>query len=193
MSFLKTIWGLLFRLFPCPTQIGLRRIGDPAHDSPVLVTCNFDLTVKRLTRRLRGLDAWLLVCQSRGVNVWCAAGGDEFNTQSVVSAVKTSDVADRVDHRELILPPLGAPGISIADVSTQTGWNVHWGPVRAEDLPSYLAQGRRRDESMKRTTYNWRERLDTALGSLFPFYLLGERLSCYSGAICSCITSSSAQ
>lgn len=173
MSFLKTVWGLLFRLFPCPTRIGLRRIGDPGRECPVLVTCNFDLTVKRLTRALRGVDAWLLVCESKGVNVWCAAGADEFNTHSVVSAVKTSGVADRVDHRELILPPLGAPGVCAHEVRRQTGWAVRWGPVRAEDIPRFLADDGRRDEAMKRVTYDWRERIDTALGSLFPFYLIG--------------------
>jgi len=173
MSLAKTIWGLLFRLFPCPTPVGLRRIGRPGRDSPVLVTCNFHLTVKRLMHLLRGIDAWLLVAQSRGVNVWCAAGGEEFNTHSVVSAVKTSAVADRVDHRTLILPPLGAPGISAADVREQTGWSVRWGPVLAGDISRYLAAGSRRDERMKRAAYDWRERLDTGLGSLFPFYFLG--------------------
>jgi NAD-dependent dihydropyrimidine dehydrogenase PreA subunit len=173
MSHLKTIWGLLFRLFPCPTPAGLRRIGNPASDSPVLVTCNFHLTVKRLERCLRGLDAWLLVCDSKGVNVWCASGAEELNTHSVVSAVKTSEVSTLVDHRRLILPPLSAPGVRAAEVQKQTGWTVQWGPVRAEDLPRYLAGGGHRDEAMKRVTYNWRERLDAALGSLFPFYLLG--------------------
>jgi len=175
MSFLKTIWGLLFRLFPCPTRVGLRKVGDPKRDSPVLVTCNFDLTVKRLTRILEraAVDAWLLVADSKGVNVWCAAGGDEFNTRSVVSAVKTSDVGDLVDHRRLILPPLGAPGIRAADIREHTGWSPRWGPVTASDLGRYLSGGCRRDEEMKRVTYTCRERLDTALGSLFPFFFLG--------------------
>jgi NAD-dependent dihydropyrimidine dehydrogenase PreA subunit len=175
MSFFKTIWGLLFRLFPCPTQVGLRRVGDPGRDSPVLVTCNFHITVKRLTRLIEraGLDAWLLVADSKGVNVWCAAGGEEFNTRSVVSAVKTSGVADRVDHRRLVLPPLGASGISIDQVRRETGWSTCWGPVYAQDLPRYLAGGRRREESMRRVVYGWRERIDTALGSLFPFYFVG--------------------
>jgi len=66
---------MLFRLFPCPVPVGLIRIGDPGRDSPVLVTCNFYITVRRLIRRLRGLNAWLLVTDSKGVNVWCAAGG----------------------------------------------------------------------------------------------------------------------
>jgi NAD-dependent dihydropyrimidine dehydrogenase PreA subunit len=175
LSPLKTAWGLLFRLFPCPTQVGLRRVGDADRESPVLVTCNFDLTVKRLAHVLERakLDAWLLVAESRGVNVWCAAGGDEFNTHSVVSAVKTSGIADRVDHRTLILPPLGAPGICAAEVAKQTGWKVRWGPVRAADLPGYLASGSRRTEQMKRVTFSLGERLDTGLGSLFLFYLAG--------------------
>ncbi|MBU1742737.1 MAG: hypothetical protein KKC37_14440, partial [Proteobacteria bacterium] len=175
MSWIKTIWGFFFRLFPCPTPVGLRPVGEPGRHSPVLVTCNFDLTVKRVTRLLKraGVDAWLLVADSKGVNVWCAAGGEELNTHSVVSAVKTSTLVDKVDHRRLILPPLAAPGVRAKNVAKETGWSVHWGPVRAEDIPRYLADGRQRDEGMKRVTYNWRERLDTALGSLFPFYLLG--------------------
>jgi NAD-dependent dihydropyrimidine dehydrogenase PreA subunit len=175
VSFLKTVWGLLFRLFPCPTRVGLRRVGEPGRDSPVLVTCNFDLTVKRLVRLLEraSVDAWLLVADSKGVNVWCAAGGDEFNTHSVVSALKTSGVGECVDHRKLLLPPLGAPGISGDEVRHQTGWSVRWGPVDAEDLPRFLAGDGQCDEGMRRVRYGWRERLDTALGSLFPFYLLG--------------------
>ncbi len=175
MSIFKIVWEWLFRLFPCPTPVGLRRIGTPGRDSPVLVTCNFDLTVRRLTRILSraGVDAWLLVADSKGVNVWCSAGGEEFNTHSVVATVKTSGLADAVDHRRLILPPLAAPGVRAKDVEQETGWSVHWGPVRAEDIPRYLAEGLKRSEAMKRVTYTWRERLDTALGCLFPFYFLG--------------------
>jgi MoaD family protein len=175
MILLKSIWGLLFRLFPCPTPVGLRRVGSPGRQSPVLVTCNFHTTVKRLTHLLgkAGVDAWLLVADSKGVNVWCAAGGDEFNTQSVISAVKTSGVGDRVDHRRLVLPPLGAPGIRIDEVHRRTRWSTSWGPVYAEDLPRYLNRRFHRDESMRRVAYGWRERLDTGLGSLFPFYSIG--------------------
>ncbi|MFQ5433212.1 MAG: copper oxidase, partial [Nitrospinota bacterium] len=83
MSFIKTVWGLFFRLFPCPSPPGLRKIGSPDSNSPVLVTCNFDLTIKRLEKALRGQNLWLLAARSGGINVWCAAGGDEFNTHSV--------------------------------------------------------------------------------------------------------------
>ena len=139
----------------------------------MLVTCNFYITVRRLIRWLRGVDAWLIVADSKGVNVWCAAGAEEFNTRSVVSAVKTSGIADLVDHRRLILPPLAAPGIRAKDIKDQTGWSVRWGPVRAREIPLYLESGQHRSEDMKRASYNWLERLDTALGSVFPFVFLG--------------------
>jgi len=173
MRFFKTLWGFLFRLFPCPTSVGLRRIGNPGADSPVLVTCNFHLTVKRLAKVLRHMDVWLLVADSKGVNVWCAAGAEEFNTHSVASVVKTSGIEDMVNHRTLILPPLGAPGVKAADVRAKTGWKTKWGPVYAKDIPRYKTRGFRRDESMKRVRYDLKQRLDTGIGSLFPFYFLG--------------------
>ncbi|UCH21133.1 MAG: hypothetical protein JSU83_21910 [Deltaproteobacteria bacterium] len=173
MQPLKFIWATFFRLFPCPTPVGLQRIGNPGRKSPVLVTCNFYLTVRRLTKALKGIDAWLLVADSGGVNVWCAAGANVFNTRSVVSAAKISGIAEMVNHRRLILPPLGAPGIRAKDVKDQSGWTVHWGPVRARDIPRYLQEKKYRVEEMKRVTYNWQERLDTALGALFPFFFLG--------------------
>ena len=173
MNLLKYIWAMFFRLFPCPIPVGLLRIGSPGRNSPVLVTGNFYLTVRRLIRKLHGLDAWLLVADSKGINVWCAAGGEEFNTRSVVSVIKTSGIAELVDHCRLILPPLGAPGIKARAVEEQTGWSAHWGPVRARDIPRYLREGHRWNGEVKRVTYNWRERLDTALGTLFPIILIG--------------------
>jgi len=176
VNLLKSVWSWLFRLFPCPTELGLRALGQPGADSPVLVTCNFHGTVQRLRRALCGHDVWLLVAQSKGVNVWCAAGGDELNTDSVVSALKTSGLERKLEHRRLILPPLAAPGVSASELAERTGWKPRWGPVRAADLPRYLADGCQRSEPMKRVTYDWKERLDTGLGSLFPFYLFGALL-----------------
>lgn len=164
---------MLFRLFPCPIPVGLHRIGKPDQNSPVLVTCNFYITVRRLMHKLKGYDIWLLVADSKGVNVWCAAGAEEFNTHSVVSSIKTSGIGEKVDHRRIILPPLGAPGIKAGEIKKQTGWTVKWGPVRLNDIPQYLDNKQRKSESMKRVTSNWLERLDSGFGCLFPFFFLG--------------------
>ncbi len=173
MNPLKYIWSTMFRLFPCPVSVGLRRIGKPDRNSPVLVTGNFYLTVRRLITGLKGWDIWLLIADSKGVNVWCAAGGGEFSTNAVVSVLKTSGIEDEVDHRNVILPPLGAPGIQARAVMKASAWTIKWGPVRISDIPAYLENNQQRSETMKRVTYNWRERLDTAAGALFPFFLLG--------------------
>jgi NAD-dependent dihydropyrimidine dehydrogenase PreA subunit len=128
----------LLRMVPIRTRTGLIRIGQPDRNSPVLLTCNFHLTVARVKRALRGIDAYLLVANSRGVNVWCAATGGLFTNHDVISVLKTSGVEKLVDHRSVILPQLAATGIERKLIRKKTGWIVKWGPVEARDIPAYL-------------------------------------------------------
>ena len=153
----------LFRLFPFPTRTGLRAIGNPGPDAPVLVTCNFDLTVRRVLRALQGLDCYLLVAPSHGINVWCSASGGMFNAHSVISVVKTSRIADLVDHRTLILPQLSATGIDVVRVERETGWRCQFGPVYAADIPGYLAGGLSKTADMRRVSFPLRDRLEMAV------------------------------
>ena len=141
---LKDFWFLFGRLFPFPTRPGLRRIGNPAPSSPVLVTCNFELTVRILTQTLEreGIDAWLLVAPTRGVNVWCAAGAGHFTTDTVVSIIKTTGIEELVDHRRIILPQLSGAGVNFWSVKKRTGWAPRFGPADAKDLPEYLRSER---------------------------------------------------
>jgi NAD-dependent dihydropyrimidine dehydrogenase PreA subunit len=137
------LYDTLTRLFPHRTRTGLRAIGTPGADAPVLVTGNYTLTVRRLTERLAGFDCWLLVADSRGINVWCAAGGGHLTHHDVIAAIRTSGVAERVRHREVVLPQLGATGIERRAITEATGWATRWGPARLEDLPAFLARGSR--------------------------------------------------
>ena len=141
---LEDLWLLFGRMFPLPTTPGLREVGRPDRSSPVLVTCNFSLTVRKVIRTLErdGIDAWLVVAPTRGINVWCAAGGGHFTADAVVSILETSAVAERVDHRRLILPQLAATGINIWSLKERTGWKPRFGPLRIEDLASYLERGK---------------------------------------------------
>jgi NAD-dependent dihydropyrimidine dehydrogenase PreA subunit len=129
------------RLFPHRAPTGLHRIGNPGRSSPVLLTGNFTLTVRRLRDVLDGLDAWLLVANSNGINVWCAAGGGHLTHHDVISVLRTSGIADRVDHRELMLPQLAATGVERRPIEKTTGWSTQWGPARLEDLPAVLRRG----------------------------------------------------
>lgn len=158
----------LLRMFPRRIRTGLFPIGDPGPDAPLLLTGNFRLTVARVKRAMAGHNAWLLVADSAGVNVWCAATGGHFTTHDVVDALKTTGVTERVDHRRVILPQLAATGIDGAEVREHTGWRVIWGPARADDLPAFLDAGRKADAAMRQVTFPWRERLEMAVAWAFP-------------------------
>ncbi len=159
---LRDVLQTAFRLFPWPTEPGLRSVGNPSDLSPVIVTGNYDLTVRRVMRALRGSDAWVVVAPAGGINVWCAASGGHLTTHQVVSALKTSGVADRVRHRRVILPQLAATGVIARDVSRRCGWRARFGPARAEDLREYLSNGGRKTDAMRRVRFGPRERLEMA-------------------------------
>lgn len=161
-----------FRLAPWPAEPGLREIGKPGPLSPVLVTCNFDFTVRRVMRAMRGNDAWLVVAPSSGINVWCAASGGHMSTHQVVTALKTSGVAEHVNHRRAILPQLAATGVIAREVERRSHWQVKFGPVYAEDIPHYLEQHERKTDDMRHVRFGIRERLEMAVTWAVPMTLV---------------------
>ncbi len=162
VNLLRDAWLLFGRLFPFPTKPGLRRVGNPDRSSPVLVTCNFELTVREVEETLTrdGVNAWLVVAPTRGVNVWCAAGAGEFTADTVIAALKVSGVADLVDHRRVILPQLSASGVNVWSVRERTDWRPVFGPAHIKDLAAFLKSGRSRTERRDRlVTFGPRDRL----------------------------------
>ena len=138
---------------------GLYAAGRPDPASPVLVTANYKLSFDRLRRELEGTDAWILVLDTRGVNVWCAAGKGTFSTAEVIRRVGASGLAQVVAHRRLILPQLGATGVCAQEVRRGCGFEVVWGPVRAADISAFLAAGMTATPAMRRVTFTLGERL----------------------------------
>ncbi|MFQ5889709.1 MAG: HgcAB-like fusion protein [Gemmatimonadota bacterium] len=171
--FAITALQTLLRVLPFPCRTGIITIGDPGPTSPVFLTCNFWLTVERLKRALQGIDAYLLVANSRGVNVWCAATGGLLTNHDVVSVLKTSGIEDLVDHRQVILPQLAATGIEGRVIHRKTRWKVVWGPVEARSIPAFLDAGLVKSPEMRTVTFARRQRLEMAVAWAFPLSLLG--------------------
>ena len=138
---------------------GLYAVGTPGPDSPVLVSANYKLSFDQLRSNLGRLDAWILVLDTRGVNVWCAAGKGTFGTDELVGRIETAKLAEVVTHRTLVVPQLGAPGVAAHEVKKRSGFGVKYGPVRAEDLPAFLAAGMTATPSMRRVRFPLRDRL----------------------------------
>jgi hypothetical protein len=136
---------------------GLYALGNPTPESIVFVSANYTLSFDALRSSLGGLDAYILVLDTQGINVWCAAGKGTFGTQEIVRRVIASRLGEVVSHRKLILPQLGAPGVAAHEVKKLTGFWVEYGPVRAADLPEYL-KTHEAAPAMRRVEFSLRDR-----------------------------------
>lgn len=136
---------------------GLYALNKPSSGSPVFVTANYTLSFDALRRALRGNAGYILVLETYGVNVWCAAGKGTFGTDELIRRMESTGLRDVVKHRSLILPQLGATGVAAHEVLRRTGFKVEFGPVRAEDLPEYLKTGRATPE-MRRVRFGLSDR-----------------------------------
>ena len=137
---------------------GLYAVGSPTADSPVLVSANYKLSFDHLRRELAGLDVWLLVLDTKGINVWCAAGKGTFGTEEIVKRLKETRLAEFISHRKLIVPQLGATGVAAHEVKKRSGFHVIYGPVRASDIPAFLAAGMKASPEMRRVRFDLRDR-----------------------------------
>jgi hypothetical protein len=141
---------------------GLVAFGSPGPEAPVLVSANYKLSFDHLRRALSGLHAWILVLDTQGVNVWCAAGKGTFGTEELIRRIRECRLEERVIHRRLILPQLGAPGVAAHEVKKQTGFTVVYGPVYAADIPAFIRAGFHATPAMRRVRFQWRDRLVVA-------------------------------
>jgi acetyl-CoA decarbonylase/synthase complex subunit gamma len=139
---------------------GLYALGSPDADSPVFVSANYKMSFDHLRQSLGpGRSGWILVLDTEGVNVWCAAGKGTFGTGELVERIEASGLARVVNHRKIIVPQLGAPGVSAREVQKRSGFRVIYGPVRAADLPDFLDSGMKARPGMRLKTFKAGERM----------------------------------
>lgn len=138
---------------------GLYCVGNPTPESPVLVSANYKLSFDSLRKELSRQDLWILVINTKGINVWCAAGKGTFGTAEIVRMVNETKLSKLVSHRSLILPQLSAPGVAAHLVKAESGFRVKYGPVKACDIPAYLENGHKAENDMRRTTFSLIDRL----------------------------------
>jgi hypothetical protein len=151
------LWGIRrddYRVNP-----GLYAIGSPDNSSDVFVTANYKLTFDHVRKNLAGLNGWILVLDTKGINVWCAAGKGTFSTKELVKRIQLASLDKVVNHKRLILPQLGATGVAAHKVKEETGFNVHYGPVRASDIKKFISDGYRATKEMRKVTFKFGDRI----------------------------------
>ncbi len=137
---------------------GLYAVGEPTKESDVFATANYKLTFDTLRRELKGLNAWIMVLDTKSINVWCAAGKGTFGTDELVNRISEVKLDSVVGHRRVILPQLGAAGVDAAEVRKKTGFRVSFGPVRAKDIPAYVRTGYKKTKKMSTISFSMLDR-----------------------------------
>jgi len=147
---------------------GLYAVGKPNNESPVLVSANYKLTFDTVRKNLDGLDCWLLILDTKGVNVWCAAGKGTFGTDELLNRIEKSELSKYVSHKKLILPQLGATGVSAHEVKSRSGYDVNYGTVRAEDIKAYIEAGCKATKEMRTVKFTMWDRIVLTPMELVP-------------------------
>ena len=168
----KVRWSIArmkYRVLP-----GIYAVGNPNKSSRVFVTGNYKLSFDHLRRALNGIDGWILVIDTKGINVWCAAGKGTFGTKEVVRRIRIHHLEKLVEHHKIILPQLGATGVAAHEVKRMTGFTVIYGPVKAGDIKPFLAAGLKASDQMRLVTFPLAERLKVIPVDIFygKYYLL---------------------
>ncbi len=146
----------------------LYAIGNPDGDSPVFVSANYKMSFDRLRANLKDIDGWILVLDTHGINVWCAAGKGTFGTEELARRIEATGLASIISHRRLIVPQLGAVGVSAHGLFNACGFKVTFGPIRATDIKGFFSLGMKATPEMRRVEFPLRERLN-----LIPMEVLG--------------------
>jgi hypothetical protein len=162
----KARWGI--GRMDYTVEPGLYAVGKPDNDSPVFVSANYKLTFDTLRKNLDGLDCWLLILDTKGINVWCAAGKGTFGTDELVRRIEASELSKYISHKKLVLPQLGATGVSAHEVKRQSGYEANYGPVRAEDIKEYIDAGYKATKEMRTVKFTLWDRLVLTPMELIP-------------------------
>lgn len=125
---------------PVSVEPGLRVIGDPDENSPVMFTTNFALTYYTVLSDLEAakINCYLLVVDTEGLSVESAVAGRKLTADVVAEALKESGVGDKVKHRKLIIP--GRASRLSGEIEEVSGWKVLVGPLDSSGIPKFLSE-----------------------------------------------------
>jgi hypothetical protein len=147
---------------------GLYAVGNPDKNSDIFVSANYKLSFDILRRALRNLNAWVLVLDTKGINVWCAAGKGTFGTDELIWRIAETGIEKLVKHRRIIVPQLGAPGIASGEVKKRAGFRVYFGPVDAADINLYVKNSYHATRGMRTIKFTMLDRMILTPMELIP-------------------------
>lgn len=123
---------------PVAVKPGLREIGTPDENSPVMLTSNFALTYATVESDLVGarINCYLLVTDTEGLSVESSVAGGQLNADKIAETIKAVGVEQKVEHRKLIIPGLASR--LRGEIEELTNWEVLVGPKDSSQIPGFL-------------------------------------------------------
>lgn len=124
---------------PLATTEGIYEIGGPSENSPVLLTCNFSLTYFIISGEIENsrIPSYLLVRDTEGLSVMTAWAAGKFGADTIAPFVKKCGIADKINHRKLIIP--GYIAVESGGLEEELpGWDILVGPREGAHIPAYL-------------------------------------------------------
>lgn len=123
---------------PVAVEPKLYAVGEVTKDSPLLVTTNFSLSYYSVEGEVEAsrVPAYILAVDTEGTSVLTAWASDKFNPETIVAAMKKSEIEGKVGHKKIVIP--GFVAVLSAGIEDDSGWSVQIGPKEASGLPGYL-------------------------------------------------------
>jgi CO dehydrogenase/acetyl-CoA synthase gamma subunit (corrinoid Fe-S protein) len=125
---------------PRPVPADLFELNEPGPDSPVLVTGNSEFTLAVVTGLLAYTVSpfYLLIVDTRGDTVDMSMIYRSFTPQRLDQGLEAHHLAEKVRHRQLIIP--GVVGPLKDELASYTGWEIRVGPICIAELPLFLGE-----------------------------------------------------
>lgn len=160
----------IFRLFPHAEPIGLYKTGHPEKGSPLYITGNFSLTVRSVFQKLKNQNCWILICDSKGINIWCSSLSGHFNTNSIISGIKETSLRTGISPGLAFIPQLSAAAVNSEKVSRALGIPVYFDALHSKG--EILLTEELYPAEQRMVSFPLINRLEMALGAPFFSILL---------------------
>lgn len=123
---------------PIQVEPTLHVIGEVNENSPVYVTTNFSLTYYSVEGEVESskIPSYILPIDTDGTSVLTAYAAGKFEPEKIADCLAACGVADKVNHRNLIIP--GAVAVISGKLQEKSGWKVLVGPRESSGIISFV-------------------------------------------------------
>lgn len=119
---------------PIQVEPILHTVGDVNESSPVYITTNFSLTYYSVEGEVEAskVPSYILPIDTDGTSVLTAYAAGKFEPEKIADALAACGVADKVSHRNLIIP--GYVAVISGKLQEKSGWKVVVGPRESSGI-----------------------------------------------------------